>query len=842
MNPETLTTHANFLRSLALELLDDASAADDVLQKAWLAASRKPPREPGRARAWLAVVVRNLARKELRESARRRRRESLFASADVVPPAERALEKQELVRAIVDAVFRLEEPYRTTVVLRFYENRKPAAIAREMGVPVETVRTRLKRALAELRRRLEQTTGGDRRSLGLAILGVFRPEVPTATLVASGSAMGLGGKLLVGAGVALLVAAPVLFVASWPDRVPTEPAAAARVATITPAEIAEPALVPIRAAAPAPLDPKPASVTPIEEDVARGTVEDADGAPLAGSRVEIALDYFTTREPLAEGVTDPDGRFAIDLAAATRTVSPYARDGWRVTATASRDGFTTVSDVVRSGLTPDAERSEPILVLHLEPKRVGGRVVDGDGRPVSGAYVGLIADGNDRVSWSDARSDETGGFSLPILSSGEFGVAAQAFDRGIGRRGPITLDSHHDATIGDIRLVGEGTLEGAVVAPDGSPVPDLLLRTSPERTVTSSVLQPYVAVPASWEGVHSGFVRTDSRGRFRLAGLLPGDHFLHLLPECPIEGNEGAFATGTTGIRLVVERYRVHLHVRDERGLPFEGAHLVYGSENGRGTTSSSLGAADRAVDVVPGERFLVSAQYPGRRIAEAALDVPVGEYESSLTLVLARLDDQPGSIRIDLRDREGRPLPCRATLLTTLRRTVVNTFGGRKLGPGETLETVPPGRYVLSMIPGEPLSWMERVTWFDAIEQPVEVRSGEVTRIEQTANAGARVRFTFRPPAHADAQTLTRSRFTVRSNGAPAERMRAFIVRLPGGDDRIGGRIDPHVPALSRDLFSPGTHVFLAEFEGFEPVETIASLRAGEITDVEVSLESRSD
>ena len=45
----------------------------------------------------------------------------------------------------------LSEPYRTAVYLRFYEGLLPRRIADHLGVPVETVRTRIKRALVMLR-------------------------------------------------------------------------------------------------------------------------------------------------------------------------------------------------------------------------------------------------------------------------------------------------------------------------------------------------------------------------------------------------------------------------------------------------------------------------------------------------------------------------------------------------------------------------------------------------------------------------------------------------------------------------------------------------------------------
>jgi DNA-directed RNA polymerase specialized sigma24 family protein len=59
-----LASHATFLRSLARNLLFDKSAAGDVAQRALLLALQRErtPADPKSLRAWLAGVVRNLAR------------------------------------------------------------------------------------------------------------------------------------------------------------------------------------------------------------------------------------------------------------------------------------------------------------------------------------------------------------------------------------------------------------------------------------------------------------------------------------------------------------------------------------------------------------------------------------------------------------------------------------------------------------------------------------------------------------------------------------------------------------------------------------------------------------
>ena len=64
---------------------------------------------------------------------------------------EQMLERARVERTLTDLVLELEEPYRTTVLLRYREGLTAEAIAKQQGVPAGTVRRRLKTALDRLR-------------------------------------------------------------------------------------------------------------------------------------------------------------------------------------------------------------------------------------------------------------------------------------------------------------------------------------------------------------------------------------------------------------------------------------------------------------------------------------------------------------------------------------------------------------------------------------------------------------------------------------------------------------------------------------------------------------------
>ena len=154
MSPEMLLRHAGFVRRIARGLLHDAHLADDVCQATLAEALERPPPDARNLKSWLGVVARNIALRRRWRARLRKERERRSARPEASAPLDEAVAEMELVRRIAAEVAALDEPYRTVVVERFYHDRKPAEIARRTGVPVATVKTRLQRALTQLRARL----------------------------------------------------------------------------------------------------------------------------------------------------------------------------------------------------------------------------------------------------------------------------------------------------------------------------------------------------------------------------------------------------------------------------------------------------------------------------------------------------------------------------------------------------------------------------------------------------------------------------------------------------------------------------------------------------------------
>ncbi|MEM7203710.1 MAG: RNA polymerase sigma factor [Planctomycetota bacterium] len=172
--------HQPFLSALARRLVAD-DEADDLAQEAWVNALSREPATVTSPRGWLAKVLRTTALERGRANRRRARREAAVAAVGEAPAAADVAASLEVQRAVANAAADLSEPYRTVVYLRFYRGHSAADIATDLRVPVETVRTRLKRAAALLRDQLDRDLGQRRRWVALltplARAGALAPAI-----------------------------------------------------------------------------------------------------------------------------------------------------------------------------------------------------------------------------------------------------------------------------------------------------------------------------------------------------------------------------------------------------------------------------------------------------------------------------------------------------------------------------------------------------------------------------------------------------------------------------------------------------------------------------------------
>jgi RNA polymerase sigma factor (sigma-70 family) len=198
-----LLTQMDWAKRVARALLRDDADAADVAQEAWLAARRRPPDLARPVKPWLRGVVHNLSRMHARGEARRRHweGETRHEQAGAVPDPERLLAQVELSKRLLQLVEGLAEPYRSTLLLRYYDDLSPAEIARRQNVAQGTVRWRLKVAMDNLRRELARRDGDDWRNALVPLAGV------RAAGHAKGASMSYAIGVTAAAGVVLVTGA-----------------------------------------------------------------------------------------------------------------------------------------------------------------------------------------------------------------------------------------------------------------------------------------------------------------------------------------------------------------------------------------------------------------------------------------------------------------------------------------------------------------------------------------------------------------------------------------------------------------------------------------------------------
>ena len=533
MEPHILLTHSDFLRRLARGIVGDAAAADDVVQEVWLAAVRRPPPDGTRVGSWLATVTRNLALRRARGDRRRTQRELSSVVPEALPASDLLAERRELTQAVVDCLFSLDEPYRSTILQRFYEDLKPVEIARISDLSVETVRTRLKRGLEKLRAKLEKRTGLDRRDVCGGLIGLFRPA-PIVKLLS------LGG-LVVSGGVKLVCLAAVVALLSVPFFL-ADPAVQEPAAEDGPVEVAS-----HRATPPVEADESTAAeqrvvIDPATDRLARdsiwvvsGSVKSSEGTAISGATVSLGMPTVHPPIPLGTATTNKEGAYRIDFEGAVSRLSVYLHRGVKIVGMVSADGWSGVEQTVRNDLSSERPYWGSDFVLQREPQKLRGRVMDAQGKPLAGAFVGLVAEGSRQVEKVNGRSDPSGRFEVPIQRQGSIRLVACHPTHGLGHSEVLVLDPRHDAEVADIHLTEGESLEGVVVSSDGQPVSDLLLLARLDDWIGSTVNQgnPLPEELTAWNGLAYGRVRTDQRGRFRFSGLLPRQYLVHeeLLPQ-----------------------------------------------------------------------------------------------------------------------------------------------------------------------------------------------------------------------------------------------------------------------------------------------------------------------
>jgi RNA polymerase sigma factor (sigma-70 family) len=136
-------------------ILHDEAAAEDATQEALVAAWRhiRGLRDPERFEAWLHRLLVNACHREARRGRSRESREIHLPLFDAPEPDEtgRLLDRDQLDRGFR----RLDIDHRAVIVLYYYAGLRPEEAGDVLGLPAGTVRSRLHRAMQQMRAALE---------------------------------------------------------------------------------------------------------------------------------------------------------------------------------------------------------------------------------------------------------------------------------------------------------------------------------------------------------------------------------------------------------------------------------------------------------------------------------------------------------------------------------------------------------------------------------------------------------------------------------------------------------------------------------------------------------------
>ncbi len=701
LKPESLLEQMSWVHSLARSIVGD-DRADDLAQETLLAAVESPPQQlpvPG-ARGWLATVLRNRAVSVFRSDERRKKREEIVARSERVQSDDDVLERAELQQSLVNAVMDLRDPYRTVLLLRYFEGQSPLEIARRRQTTAATIRSQQKRALELLRESLDQKFDGRRGwHTGLVAFVNFPPQgvasaggaaaVTTTKVSTAGTVSGLavGGVIMtlksfavsVVIGAALVGSALYWMNESGPQfdrgvsstsdsqsestsddgvgtKSPHSPIADTTTPVVSSDAAAPVAVVSLGRIEGVVTDEEGRSLEGIVLHAIKGEAAGPKLTTAGGEAIQVLSMAMTTfaqsvpdfDETVGRAVTDVDGGYSIaDLEPGTYAVVARGK------------GY-------QQQLLPEIEveassETRANLVLQIG-QFIDGIVLDPDGNPVPGARVtansgimqfagGSLSIGSNRGKPNQgvivATSDDGGRFRLEGLASGTYNINAahEAFAPGL--LGNVAAGSSQV----EVRLRVGFSMSGVVRAPTGDPMAGVAVRTG-------------------GFGVFNEETTTDAEGRYSFSRMAPRS--LHVVAECDayprvkserfraedgdtydgfdLQFEDGAVITGQVvdfeGVAISGVRVRVEPAGRRSMGFSF------WGNDDSKASTTGDDGRFQLG-GLEMGRAYRVAVKHPEFLSEELEIETAAGSTD------VGTIELRPGAtIRgVVVDDRTGEPL-----------------------------------------------------------------------------------------------------------------------------------------------------------------------------------------
>ena len=145
--------YSGVVYSVALRVLGDTGAAEDILQEVFMQIWRSPDifdASRGSLAGWLAVIARNRAIDSLRK--RRPEAEITEVIVSVEPDLVRDVEWSRTIEKIRGALGSMPPPQRSALEMSFFEGLTHSEIAAKTGEPLGTIKTRIRAGLLALRK------------------------------------------------------------------------------------------------------------------------------------------------------------------------------------------------------------------------------------------------------------------------------------------------------------------------------------------------------------------------------------------------------------------------------------------------------------------------------------------------------------------------------------------------------------------------------------------------------------------------------------------------------------------------------------------------------------------
>jgi RNA polymerase sigma-70 factor (ECF subfamily) len=151
-------SYSSVVYAVALRVLGDAAAAEDVLQEIFMQLWRDPgsfDASRGNLAPWLAVIARNRAVDVLRK--RRPQTEISEAVVSVEPDLAGEADRGRTVEKVRAVLKDMPAQQRSALEMAYFEGYSHSEISEKTGEPLGTIKTRIRTGLMLLRKAVEAT-------------------------------------------------------------------------------------------------------------------------------------------------------------------------------------------------------------------------------------------------------------------------------------------------------------------------------------------------------------------------------------------------------------------------------------------------------------------------------------------------------------------------------------------------------------------------------------------------------------------------------------------------------------------------------------------------------------